>query len=405
MSLVVITGSLQGTYVNNPTGWGQVYALTDSEIEINGTLGSARFSLPKGQIFGTVAYNGATPFPNDITDITVWGQGEVLAFTTTPTGGGGGGGGVGFTSVSQSATFPYTVSFLSGSTVLASYNPTGAATASFALTASQAISSSYAVTASFVSGTVQSSSFSLTASYIKTAQTASYIDVTGSGILVNWNGPQLQLTASTAAQGNYFSPLIELGPTTNTPSASGNWRLITSGSNLNFEYWNTGSNSWILDTYLDGTPFSGSGGSGGVGSFNFYYLEPSNNQTLPGSTDIIWTGSAVNNISLPTSNVSQNTSTGVFTLSNGNYLVEWNAAYSAPGAQSAIILKENGGTYKNNNVYAVSYNAGPAAGGGFNGFTSGPKKTIIFATTASAQINFVSNTAPPSSYVQITKLS
>jgi hypothetical protein len=41
-----------------------------------------------------------------------------------------------------------------------------------------------------------SASYSTTASYSNFAGTASYIDVTGSGVLVNWFGSQLQLTAS-----------------------------------------------------------------------------------------------------------------------------------------------------------------------------------------------------------------
>jgi hypothetical protein len=41
-----------------------------------------------------------------------------------------------------------------------------------------------------------SASYSTFASSSLTALTASYIDVTGSGVLINWNGPQLQLTAS-----------------------------------------------------------------------------------------------------------------------------------------------------------------------------------------------------------------
>jgi hypothetical protein len=135
--LTVITGSLQGTYVADGQGWGQIMALTDSDILINGTLGTARFSLPKGEVFGTVANNGSSPFPNDISEITVFGQGEVLAITTTPTGGGGGGG-AGFTSISQSLSDPWTVSFLSGSTVIASYNPRGAQTSSLAILAQTA---------------------------------------------------------------------------------------------------------------------------------------------------------------------------------------------------------------------------------------------------------------------------
>ena len=41
-----------------------------------------------------------------------------------------------------------------------------------------------------------SASYATFANSSLTALTASYIDVTGSGVLVNWNGPQLQLTAS-----------------------------------------------------------------------------------------------------------------------------------------------------------------------------------------------------------------
>jgi len=41
-----------------------------------------------------------------------------------------------------------------------------------------------------------SASYSSTSSYSFLAATASYIDVTGSGVLVNWFGSQLQLTAS-----------------------------------------------------------------------------------------------------------------------------------------------------------------------------------------------------------------
>lgn len=69
---------------------------------------------------------------------------------------------------------------------------TNAISASYALSASHAntsISSSYALSAS----AAISSSYALSAS---NALSASYIDVTGSGVLVNWFGSQLQLTAS-----------------------------------------------------------------------------------------------------------------------------------------------------------------------------------------------------------------
>lgn len=93
----------------------------------------------------------------------------------------------------ETASYAYTAS----SAVSASYTET----ASYAYTASSAISASYTVTASYA----VSASYTETASYAYTAssaisasqsETASYVDITGSGIIVNYDGTQIQLTAS-----------------------------------------------------------------------------------------------------------------------------------------------------------------------------------------------------------------
>ena len=155
--VTLITGSLEGNFQLG--SWGQLYALSDSQIDIFGTIGSASFTLPRSSVFGAVALNGSSPFPNSINGITVYGQGVILAVETTATGGGGGG-----TPGTGSALF---------SDVVIGTSPTG---------------------------------------------------------------------------------------------SEGNWKLVTSGSNLEFQFWDSASASWITDTFLDGTPYSGS-------SFNYLTLQ------------------------------------------------------------------------------------------------------------------------------------
>jgi hypothetical protein len=70
----------------------------------------------------------------------------------------------------------------------------GVASASYANTSSYADTALLAQTASyFLTSSVTSASFALTASYVATA---SHINVVGNNITVNWNGSQLQLSAS-----------------------------------------------------------------------------------------------------------------------------------------------------------------------------------------------------------------
>ena len=154
--VTLITGSLEGNFQLG--SWGQLYALSDSQIDIFGTIGSASFTLPRSSVFGAVALNGSSPFPNNINGITVYGQGVILAVETTATGGGGGTPGTG------SALF---------SDVVIGTSPTG---------------------------------------------------------------------------------------------SEGNWKLVTSGSNLEFQFWDSASASWVTDTFLDCTPYSGS-------SFNYLTLQ------------------------------------------------------------------------------------------------------------------------------------
>ena len=75
-NILVVTGSLEGTLVTG--SWGMIHALVDSQITISSSVtpdNNVRFTLPKGEIFtdtGTWLVN------NTFTDITVWGQGEII---------------------------------------------------------------------------------------------------------------------------------------------------------------------------------------------------------------------------------------------------------------------------------------------------------------------------------------
>jgi hypothetical protein len=208
MSLTLITGSLQGdTYVGS---WGQIYALTDSDIYIAGPIGEARFTLPKGSVFGAVALNGNSPFPNDILIITAYGQSQVLAVTTTATGGGGG------TPSTGSALF---------SDLVLGVSPTGSEGNWRLITSGSNLEfqfwdsgSSNWITDTFLDGTPYSGSGGITTVSASYAATASYVDITGSGIIVNYVGSQIQLTGS--GDINTGSLVSNVTDMFTTPSAS-----------------------------------------------------------------------------------------------------------------------------------------------------------------------------------------
>jgi len=99
------------------------------------------------------------------------------------------------------------LNYLTGSSV---------STASYVLNAQTASYVNLSQTASYVA----TASTSISASI---AQTASYINVTGSGVLVNWNGSQLQLTASVASSTPSLQQVTTVG-------ASSTNSLLISGS-------------------------------------------------------------------------------------------------------------------------------------------------------------------------------
>jgi hypothetical protein len=76
------------------------------------------------------------------------------------------------------------------------------------------------------------------------ATSASYIDVTGSGVLVNWNGSQLQLTASSAAGAAVVSQL--------PPASPNQGDLWWDSDDANMYVWyNDGTGSqWVAATSL-----------------------------------------------------------------------------------------------------------------------------------------------------------
>jgi hypothetical protein len=56
------------------------------------------------------------------------------------------------------------------------------------------------------------------------------------------------------ASSNFFDN-IYVGDTSGITSSSGNWQITASQGNLLFQYWDTGSSTWITDTYLDPSGF------------------------------------------------------------------------------------------------------------------------------------------------------
>lgn len=68
-----ITGSLDGTEVI--TTFGSVFALNQSNIEISGSTGEIRFTLPQGQLFTDTGTNISN---NGFAKIVVYGQSEVI---------------------------------------------------------------------------------------------------------------------------------------------------------------------------------------------------------------------------------------------------------------------------------------------------------------------------------------
>jgi hypothetical protein len=105
-------------------------------------------------------------------------------------------------------------------------------TSSWAITSSNAISASYAATAS-------------------QALTASYINVTGSNVIVNWFGEQLQLTGSGDAK------VIISGSTPGNKDAGALW-FNTMDGNTYIQYSDPNGNVWIPATTNVGQAFSAS---------------------------------------------------------------------------------------------------------------------------------------------------
>ncbi len=75
-NILVVTGSLEGTLVTG--SWGMIQSLIDTQITVSSSVNpdnNVRFTLPKGQVFTD---SGTWVINNTFTDITVWGQGEVI---------------------------------------------------------------------------------------------------------------------------------------------------------------------------------------------------------------------------------------------------------------------------------------------------------------------------------------
>jgi hypothetical protein len=73
--------------------------------------------------------------------------------------------------------------------------------------------------------------------------TASYLDVTGSGVLVNWNGPQLQLTASAGSS-------VEVNQNPPSTPAQGDLWWDTDDANLYIYYDDGSTQQWVAATSL-----------------------------------------------------------------------------------------------------------------------------------------------------------
>jgi hypothetical protein len=58
-------------------------------------------------------------------------------------------------------------------------------------------------------------------------------------------------TSSVLIPSSNFYPNLFIG--SNTTTSSGNWQITSSQGDLLFQYWSTGSNTWITDTYLSPT--------------------------------------------------------------------------------------------------------------------------------------------------------
>ena len=90
-----------------------------------------------------------------------------------------------------------------------------------------------------------SASYSTTASFSQIAATASWIDVTGSGVLVNWYGSQLQLTASSAGGGGV---VVDQAPPA-SPTQGDLW-WDTDDANMYVWYDDGISAQWVAATSL-----------------------------------------------------------------------------------------------------------------------------------------------------------
>ena len=74
-SILVVTGSLEGTTITG--SWGMIQSLVDSQITVSSSKPNSdvRFTLPKGQIYTDT---GTWLVDNTFTEVTVWGQGSII---------------------------------------------------------------------------------------------------------------------------------------------------------------------------------------------------------------------------------------------------------------------------------------------------------------------------------------
>ena len=74
-NILIVTGSLEGTTITG--NWGFIQALVDSQITVSSSIPNSdvRFVLPKGQIY---IDTGTWLVENRFTEITVWGQSEII---------------------------------------------------------------------------------------------------------------------------------------------------------------------------------------------------------------------------------------------------------------------------------------------------------------------------------------
>jgi len=156
----------------------------------------------------------------------------------------------GFFWVGDSNSYPQAVatSSMTASVSISSSYAFQATTASFAVTASYSI---YNFITSSVTSSISSSysDYAVTASYVKNAETASYVDITGSGILVNYNGSQIQLTASAGAVPNLQAVTDVGNQTTNDILITGSLSNGTNAFASGFYSHAEGTGTQAVGTY------------------------------------------------------------------------------------------------------------------------------------------------------------